>query len=91
MNKEQIQDRINQINKEMIQTKANYAKLEGHLGEAQHWLIQAVKKEESNGEVNIEGTSEVAEQGLCDAIGEEVSCSGQEPRSECESESAAAV
>ncbi len=46
MTKDELQTRIAQINNEMIQTKANYAKLEGHLGEAQHWLTVAVDKEE---------------------------------------------
>lgn len=45
MTKDELQLRIAQINNEMIQTKANYAKLEGHLGEAQHWLTELINKE----------------------------------------------
>ncbi len=45
MNKQEIQDRIIAINNEMTQLKANYAKLEGHLGEAQHWMSTLLKFE----------------------------------------------
>lgn len=45
MTKEELQTRIAQINNEMIQTKANYAKLEGHLGESQHWLTAVIDAE----------------------------------------------
>ena len=38
MNKEILLDRIKQIDQEMQTYKANYAKLEGHLAEATHWL-----------------------------------------------------
>jgi hypothetical protein len=53
MNKEQLQERIGKINEEMIQVKATYAKLEGHLGEAQHWLTDLILKETNS---NLECT-----------------------------------
>jgi len=40
----QLQERIANIKTEMEQTKANYAKLEGHLGESVHWLNEMIKK-----------------------------------------------
>jgi hypothetical protein len=46
LNKEELQQRIMQIDAEMTQLKANYAKLEGHMGEAQHWMSLLVKGEE---------------------------------------------
>ena len=45
MIKEMLQQRIQEINNEMTQMRANYAKLEGHLGECSHWLIELCKKE----------------------------------------------
>lgn len=45
MNKEEIQTRISAISQEMVQTKAHYVKLEGHLGECQHWLSEMIKSE----------------------------------------------
>lgn len=75
MNKVEIQARIEAINNEMIQTKANYAKLEGHLGEAQHWLVEAIKKETEeqveqdkellNGEANSEATEQPVVEDVC--------------------------
>ena len=38
VNKSDIEDRVLKIKTEMEQTKANFAKLEGHLAEAMHWL-----------------------------------------------------
>lgn len=38
VNKADIEDRVLKIKTEMEQTKANFAKLEGHLAEAMHWL-----------------------------------------------------
>lgn len=38
MDKEQIELRIKNIQDEMQQVRAHYAKLEGHLVEAQYWL-----------------------------------------------------
>jgi hypothetical protein len=77
MNKHEIQARIDIINNEMIQTKANYAKLEGHLDEARHWMAQAMKKEEQaqmendkehlNVEVNNEATEQPASESVCGA------------------------
>ena len=43
MNKEQLHERITTISDEMAVLKANYAKLEGHLGEATHWLTELLK------------------------------------------------
>lgn len=44
MNIEDLQNRVVAINKEMEQTKAIYAKLEGHLAETHHWISEMVKK-----------------------------------------------
>jgi len=38
LNKEKLQERIDTINNQMQVIKANYAQLEGHLAEANHWL-----------------------------------------------------
>ncbi|HWW39639.1 hypothetical protein [Pedobacter sp.] len=38
VNKADIEDRVLKIKAEMESTKANFAKLEGHLAEAMHWL-----------------------------------------------------
>lgn len=38
MNKQDLENRIESITAELAQFRAHYAKLEGHLGEAQHWL-----------------------------------------------------
>ncbi len=40
MNKEELQQRIKNINDEMSAMRQNYAKLEGHLAENLHWLKQ---------------------------------------------------
>ena len=45
MTKEELQDRIIAINNELTATKANQAKLEGHLAEAHHWLATLFKNE----------------------------------------------
>lgn len=92
MDKQQLQERIAAITNEMVQTKANYAKLEGHLGEAQHWLNDLIMKDahqdlnaqgEQNGEANQQGESEVASEQVCGAEGAEVPNPGQEPCVEC--------
>ena len=46
-----IELRIESIKNEMLQMKSNYAKLEGHLAEAIHWLAELQKTE--NEIVNI--------------------------------------
>ena len=43
VNKEQLNERIKTISDEMAVVKAQYAKLEGHLGEAIHWLTELLK------------------------------------------------
>lgn len=45
MNKQELEARIMQIDNEMTQLKANYAKAEGHLAECQHWMMELIKKE----------------------------------------------
>jgi uncharacterized protein YpuA (DUF1002 family) len=45
--KDEIQQRIETINNEMAQVRSSYAKLEGHLAEAQHWLSQLELKKEN--------------------------------------------
>lgn len=68
MDKQEIQARIDAINNEMVQVKAHYSKLEGHLGEAQHWLLELGKKEaeaqkaENEEPSNVETIGEDAEQ-----------------------------
>lgn len=76
LNKDELQQRIVAITNEMIQTKANYAKLEGHLAESQHWLTDLVTKEaeadkaegseptepmeQENGEIDEQGAEQAA-------------------------------
>jgi len=75
--KDELQSRIAAINNEMIQTKANYAKLEGHLGEAQHWLTEVIdkeNKESADGQTNEQAEECAASEGLCGAEGAEVPC-----------------
>lgn len=45
MTKEELQERIIAINQELVQTRANGTKLEGHLAEAHHWLATLFKAE----------------------------------------------
>jgi prefoldin subunit 5 len=45
MNKQDLEQRISAITNEMSLVKANYAKLEGHLNECQHWLETLNKSE----------------------------------------------
>ncbi len=45
MDKDKIEERVKLITSELEQTKENYAKLEGHLAEAQHWLDKTIKNE----------------------------------------------
>jgi hypothetical protein len=74
LNKLEIQSRIEAINMEMTQTKANYAKLEGHLGEAQHWLVEAIKKEteaqveKDKESLNVEANPETEEQPASESV-----------------------
>jgi hypothetical protein len=42
------------LTNEMAQVSANYAKLEGHLGETQHWLTEVIKKEAEGALSNVE-------------------------------------
>lgn len=61
--KEQLQQRIQQISTEMATLKGQYAKLEGHLGECGHWLMELEKKEKEiqDGQVNSEDAAQTAE------------------------------
>lgn len=52
MDKQQLSDRIQAIQAEMEQTKANYAKLEGHLNECVHWLQTMVAFEQQVDQAN---------------------------------------
>jgi hypothetical protein len=45
MNLQEIENRIHAIKNEMDATKANFAKLEGHLQEANHWREQLLQKD----------------------------------------------
>lgn len=72
MNKQQIEERISAITNEMAMLKANYAKLEGHLNEAQHWLMQLELKEKSTEETAE--TQESQESHPEESIKEEESC-----------------
>ena len=47
MNIEDLQSRIVSLTSEMNQTKSNYAKLEGHLAETQHWLQKLIMEREA--------------------------------------------
>ena len=74
MNKEELQNRIIAINKELADARTATMKLEGHLAEAHHWLATMFKaemealptepvepcKELEDGEVNSEEQSEAA-------------------------------
>lgn len=63
MNKEQIEERIKNIETEMQQVKAHYAKLEGHLLEAHYWLAyKAPEKSELHiGEYDGEANNKTEE------------------------------
>ncbi len=63
MNKEQLQERITVISNEMAQIKAQYAKLEGHLQEATHWLSCLCTMESEQQGVIEDGGQEVDLQG----------------------------
>jgi hypothetical protein len=101
LSKQELQDRVVMINNEMLQLKSNYNKLEGHLAETNHWLMEVIKKEAQeqvdsdkeklDGQANNNPEEQAASEELCRAEGEEVPNAGQEPCGECESESAAAV
>lgn len=45
LTKEELQNRIIAINEELIQTRNNAVKLQGHLDEAHHWLATMHKAE----------------------------------------------
>ena len=45
MNKERLVERVQQINAELTQCRANYASLEGHLSECTHWLQEIERQE----------------------------------------------
>lgn len=45
LDKQQLTDRIAALNNDMMITRANYAKLEGHLAESTHWLSELIKLE----------------------------------------------
>lgn len=45
LDKEELQNRIIKINEELVTTRSNVIKLEGHLGEAHHWLATLYKAE----------------------------------------------
>jgi hypothetical protein len=40
---QELQERIALLNRDLVQIRANYAKVEGHLDEAHHWLHQMQK------------------------------------------------
>lgn len=54
LTKQELQDRMVALTNEMGQVRANYAKLEGHLGETQHWLAAVIKKEAEEALSNVE-------------------------------------
>ena len=58
VNKAELQERVATINAEIFQLKSNYAKLEGHLAEAQHWLSELIKSEE---EIKNESSEDLGE------------------------------
>jgi len=82
LNKEILAQRIEAITNEMTVLRANYAKLEGHLSECQHWVDALIKKESElkaqslqeiqDGQVNNQGTEQAPGEGLCGTEGEEV-------------------
>lgn len=56
MTKDELTARAGQINTEMIQCRANYAKLEGHLAEVTHWLQDHEKNAMAESETNDAAT-----------------------------------
>ena len=56
--KEMVQERITKVQAEMEQTKANFAKLEGHLSEALHWLAELTKREDEAKEADCDDVNE---------------------------------
>jgi len=62
MDKEAIVERVAKIHAEMETCKATYAKLEGHLGEAQYWMKELHAKEQ---EALEEALDEAAEETEC--------------------------
>ncbi len=82
MDKQVLQERIAQINAEMMQLKSTYSQLEGHLKEANHWLMELITKEaqdellsqgEDNGQANVVQEEQSPVEPVCAAEGEEVS------------------
>jgi hypothetical protein len=61
LNKEQIQQRIDKINNEIIQVRSSYIKLEGHLAEAEHWLLELDRGEKS-GKIDNEDACQITEE-----------------------------
>lgn len=64
LNKDELLGRIQQINVELVQCRANFAKLEGHLAECTHWLQEMEKseKEVENDQVNDESAEQAVEE-----------------------------
>ncbi len=68
---DELQQRVITISNEMTLVKAHYAKLEGHLEEAQYWLTENTKiacespnasEEKLDGEANNEGEGETPQE-----------------------------
>ena len=57
MNKNELKARIAMITNEMQKVKDHFSKLEGHLTESQHWLMEIEKTEQSVQE-SIENSKE---------------------------------
>lgn len=49
----ELTERISVIEQEMMVTRTNYSKMEGHLAEAKHWLAEITKKEEITDNENV--------------------------------------
>ncbi len=62
MDKQQLQERIKNINDEMASMRQNYAKLEGHLAESLHWLKGIEQKELEDGKVEHQESEQVAQE-----------------------------
>jgi transcriptional regulator of heat shock response len=64
LTKQEVCDRIEKIKMEIEQTKATYAKLEGHLSEALFWISEFDRK--SNESV-VSGSENLAETNLVES------------------------
>jgi len=67
VNKKDIEDRVIKIKAEMEQTTANFAKLQGHLAEAMHWLeiinqVGAEFEKTLEAEKNVQASSQDTQQ-----------------------------